>query len=317
MRTTIYIIGYEGDRWLPDCIATLRQASAGPVSLVLIDNYKNPCIPELDLDAFVDARVVKTPRRMGFADAHNFGVLEVPPKTETAVMLNQDTLSGEEWLDRCVACFEEDERLGALCPATRTYEWNGWDVAFLACAKKNDEFTTLENEGEARRGHYFEVPEVPAAAMMVRTSAMQNLGLFDPVFGSYYEDFDLCRRYGRAGWKVGICPSAKLAHYSGSVTSTPEAERRRTRLLLRNRLIQSMREAGPRRFGALARHLIGKVPRNLVRGMLRTPSSQPVSATLGAHWDFLKVVERMLSEKRDIRAWEAYLENVGWPRKTK
>ena len=309
--TTVYIIGYDGDRWLPDCVATLRKASTKRVSLVLIDNYKNPGLEQLDLNGF-DVRVVKTPRRMGFADAHNFGVVAAPPHTSTAVMLNQDTLSRPSWLDDCVRCFEDDPQLGALSPSIRTYDWQEWDAAFLTCASDSNQFDPQHLESDRDSKPYY-VPVITGAAMMVRTEAMIAHGLFDPIFGSYYEDYDFCRRLARNSWRNAICPTAFIGHFSGSATSTPEAEQRRKRLIQRNRVIEALRLASPNRSAALLRHLLTKLPRNLARGLMRTPSSQPVSVTMGAHWDLLRLLPRVLNTQRDEQAFDGYLKSIDWP----
>ena len=39
--------------------------------------------------------------------------------------------------------------------------------------------------------------------MLLRRACMLKIGGFDPVFGSYGEDADLCRRAQQAGWQVG------------------------------------------------------------------------------------------------------------------
>lgn len=318
MSMTVYIIGYDGDRWLPECLATLRGASRSRLDLVVIDNYRNPCLSGLDLSAF-RSRVIKTPRRMGFADAHNYGVIAAPPQTELAVMLNQDTRSHDGWLDECAACFSSDSQLGILSPMTRTYENENWDAAFLECAQAAGNFDEAISEPGARArfssGDFSSVPLVTGAAMMVRVRPMLKFGLFDPIFGSYYEDFDFCRRLVREGWKVGICPRAFIGHFSGSATTTPEAERKRMRLIVRNRIIEKIRQAGPRRGRAFLNHLVRHLPRNLARGVWGTTSSQPASVVLGGHWDLCPLLPRILSETRDWQAWRDYLDRAGWPDK--
>ena len=103
-------------------MATLRDALECRLALVLIDNYKNPRLAELGTSGF-DTRVVAA-----------------PPSTATAVMLNQDSLSRSRWIDDCVACFEQEPQLGTLSTISRTYNWQGWDPAFLTCANDGNGF---------------------------------------------------------------------------------------------------------------------------------------------------------------------------------
>ena len=190
MTATVYIIGWNGDRWLPACLENLDRASASRIHLVLIDNHNNPGIGALPLDRF-DTRVVKTARKMAFADAHNLGIVAAPPKTELVVLLNQDTKSTSGWIDRCADAFDADPGLGVVMPGLRTYGDDGWDVNFLSCARMNpDVGACLDgSSGEAVGGVHdqgcFTVPVVTGAAMMVRSAVLWRVGLFDPVFESY------------------------------------------------------------------------------------------------------------------------------------
>jgi GT2 family glycosyltransferase len=58
-----------------------------------------------------------------------------------------------------------------------------------------------------------EVGFVPAACMLVRTAAAQQVGYLDVAFDPWYsEDSDWCYRFRQAGWKVFILPAARVTH---------------------------------------------------------------------------------------------------------
>lgn len=311
---TIYIIGWNGDEWLPVCLENLHRASRQRLHLVIIDNYNNPGIEDLPLDRF-ETRVVKTPRKMGFADAHNFGIVAAPPEDGLVVLLNQDTKSGEGWIDQIAECFGKDQKLGAMMPGLRTYDGSGWDVNFLDCASENKELVRELGEvpNEKHSEALFELPVITAAAMVVRTELLKEIALFDPIFESYYEDIDYCRRIRAAGWKLGVCPAARVRHFVGSITTTPEAEMRRHIWVLRNRAIYGARLAGPKRLSFFCHHFFCDVPRRLLRGIMRTPSSQPLGAILMANGKLIKLLPRLLSENKDELLWEADLSAMNWP----
>ena len=303
---TVYVIGYKGDRWLPSCIASLRDASESKLDLVLIDNVENSCLQQLPLDSFA-TRVVSTPRPMGFADAHNFGIVAAPPRGEHVVLLNQDTRSQPGWLDAACACLETHPELGVLSPGLRTYDDDGWDPNFLDCVRLSG---VSERALDGQQGLQ-RADNVTGAAIVVRRSVLAEVGLFDPIFESYYEDYDFCQRARAAAWQVGYLPSARVQHFSGSATTTPAAVRRRTRQILRNRVITKLR-ASDSRLRALLAHLASELPRNLLRGLLRTPSSQPLSCTLRAHAQLLRLAPRLLSARADRSRWRAHLTAIGW-----
>ncbi len=57
---------------------------------------------------------------------------------------------------------------------------------------------------------------VSGACMLVRRSAFEQVGGFDPAYFMYVEDVDLCWRLGQAGWTVGYEPAGRVVHTVGA-----------------------------------------------------------------------------------------------------
>lgn len=60
-----------------------------------------------------------------------------------------------------------------------------------------------------------EVEFVIGACMMVRRSAIDEVGMFDENFFMYSEETDWCRRFRNAGWAVAFVPGAEVVHLNG------------------------------------------------------------------------------------------------------
>jgi GT2 family glycosyltransferase len=92
--------------------------------------------------------------------------------------------------------------VGAVSPIIRTYRDDGWDPSFLAFLSEEQkaalETSSVEDE-------VILTQKVPAPALLVRTVVLLQTGPFDPVYGSYYEDYDLCRRIRERGHRIGFC----------------------------------------------------------------------------------------------------------------
>lgn len=310
----IVIVAYHGDKWLPACVASLRESLGHRVRLMLVDNAGNTCIDKLDLTGF-DATVLRCPRPMGFAEANNFALVHGGMKSEFVCFLNQDTVSREDWLSACLGVMQENETVGAVMPLIENYDGTGWDEAFMTCARAAPLVYDCVRQGIAASFEdlpaFVEVPEITAAAMVARTEALRKAGPFDPIFGSYYEDYDLCRRVAAAGYKVGICTRGRVGHFGGSVTTDRKAHIRRARWLTRNRVIYAARWKWNNRPLGLLRYLAIDFPRNLLRSALGR-SNIPLQAYCLGHLDLIKLLPRLLSARNDRAHFEGYRRSIGF-----
>lgn len=311
MQPSVIIPAYFGDAWLPECLATLAQASRRRLHLILVDNHGNSCIDSLDLRAF-DAEILRCPRPMGFADANNFALLHASGIGDCVLFLNQDIRSTPGWLDACLDHMEADPAIAAISPVILDYDLATPETWFLECANRSVDFARALREG-ALAGSFFAVPLLPAAALLVSSNNLLAAGPFDPLYGSYYEDYDFCQRLARTGGVLGICGTARVGHYSGSASTSPEAEVRRSRNVLRNHVIYETRHGEAGRFANLMRHFVIEAPRQCLRALLRRPGAKPLRAVVSAQWSLLGILPRLASARRDASAWQDSLNELHWP----
>lgn len=315
-KHVVIIVAYKGDDWLPDCIRSLVESTIQKLDILLIDNAFNERLYQGSVGSHT-LHVVKTPKPMGFAEANNFALQYVTADTETVCFLNQDTISTRGWFDRCLESLNENDHFGAVSPMLRSYDGKGWDMTFVGILKKQPKFKEqwLNVEKGSHASHQ-KVQELPATAMIVKWPLLLKSGPFDPLFGSYYEDFDLCLRLRQCGATLTICPDAFVQHFSGSVSQSKEAQLRRARWVLRNRVIYRLRQGGASRMLPFLKHFVFAFPRHFIRACIGTESSKPVSAVIKAFWDLIQIMPRLLSERSDQQKWQSFLDESRWNRTT-
>lgn len=59
---------------------------------------------------------------------------------------------------------------------------------------------------------------VTGASMMIRATALREVGLFDSGFFLYFEEVELMARLARAGWSIRHEPSSRVCHIGGAAT---------------------------------------------------------------------------------------------------
>ena len=72
---------------------------------------------------------------------------------------------------------------------------------------------------DRRHKSLMRVEQPMGAVLMIRKSAFEQLGAFDPRFSLYMEEVDLCKRMKDKGWEIWYLPEAKFIHHAGGSTS--------------------------------------------------------------------------------------------------
>ena len=309
----IIVVAYEGDAWIPSCMESLQSSTKVNALVLLVDNKDNTKLKSEKLGTLT-VESFKTPHPMGFADANNFALMKVPPSVPYICFLNQDTISQKNWLEIGLQCLNQHPRIGGVSPMLKNYQGTGWDHDFQNSLRNQPGFdeSWLKDPSPKFSTTYHDVEEVPATAMIVRTDVIKQTGPFDPIFGSYYEDYDLCMRIRHLGYRLAFCHLSIIHHYSGSISQTKKARKRRSRWVIRNRTIHTIRKATDPRWKLLLQCMVLGALRQIIRAIMRTPSSAPLQSVLLAYLDLIQVLPRLISNKIDRNKWEDFLTSIRW-----
>ncbi len=249
----VAIVNYRTPNLTIDCLRSLqpeiRAAGAGRVRVEVADNASgDDSIPRIQSaiqeNGWSDwATVSPRERNGGFSYGNNAVIRPALASAEPPDylwLLNSDTIV----------------KPGAMKTLVDFLEGRP-DVGFAGCRLENRE-GTVENSafrfpsilGELENGARLGVlsrlleqwvvsPPAPksaapcdwasGASLMVRRSALEDIGLFDEGFFLYFEEVDLCLRARKAGWPCWYLPDAHVVHLAGQSSGVTgvEAARRR------------------------------------------------------------------------------------------
>ena len=309
----IIIVAYEGDDWIPNCLESLKTSTQVNALVLLVDNKDNTDLKSGTMGSLT-IHCFKTPQPMGFADANNFALMKVPSNVPNICFLNQDTISQKNWLEEALSCLKQNPEIGAVSPMLKNYQGTDWDHEFHNLLKSQPEFREdwLHSSSIPSKALFHIVDDIPATAMLIRTPVIKQTGPFDPIFGSYYEDFDLCMRVRRTGYNLSICSQSIIFHYSGSISQSPGARKRRSRWVIRNKTIHKIRNEPGSRLFSTCKHLVWGGLLQILRSILGTPSSSPIWSAILAYLDLIKVMPRLLSREIDKKEWHQFLQQIEW-----
>ena len=230
MDLTVSIINTNNRELLGGCLESIFTNSSGiSLEVYVIDNNSHDGSVEMVSSRFPQVKVIKNDRIDGFAANHN-KVLH-RSQGRYVCILNEDTLICPHAFERMIAFMDQHPDVGAIGPQILHKDGGGVQ---LECARK---FPTLFTEfcrntgltkllpksrifGGVLMGYWDhndtrEVDCLSGACMIVRTSAMKEIGLLDERFFMYSEDDDWLYRLKKGGWRVFFLHRAHILHYGG------------------------------------------------------------------------------------------------------
>jgi GT2 family glycosyltransferase len=195
-----------------------------------VDNLSTDGSVEYLSKRFPEVTFISNRENVGFARANNQAIRQ--SKGQYVLLLNPDTIVGEDTLARSVEFMESHPEAGGLgvymlnangtfAPESR----RGLPTPFVAFCKMSGlakRFPKSRLLGRYYMG-YLDVNEVneievmSGAYMMLRREALDKVGLLDEDFFMYGEDIDLSYRVLKGGYKNYFLP-VRMLHYKGEST---------------------------------------------------------------------------------------------------
>ena len=219
------VVSYNSATYLPDCVRSLR--SEGLTDVVVVDNASADGSVGVVRAADPTVTVVETGANLGFGSAANRGVAACAG--DYVLILNPDTVVEPGTVKALVEALDRDPGLamvgprlenldGSLYPSVRRFPdlMDAFGHAFLGLIWHGNPFTRryrmLDYDHDKASA---DVDWVGGACALVRRSAFDAVAGFDEAYFMYVEDVDLCWRLGRAGWRIGYEPGARVVHALG------------------------------------------------------------------------------------------------------
>jgi len=214
------------------CLAETERVVAGlepglATVLTLVDNGSTDGTVEAALRAHPTWRVLVLADNPGYGAALNRAFAASP--ADFYLALNSDVFLEPAALARLLVLLEREPRCGLAGPtllyADGTPQSSAKRLPDLGFALGEALWLYRLFPSRARRFYYADTPGVPevveavsGAAMLIRGEAFTRVGGFDEAFHMYFEETDLCRRLGTAGFTVRLDRGARAAHWFAAST---------------------------------------------------------------------------------------------------
>ena len=232
----VVIVTYHHPDLLEKTLSSLAFPEGLSFEIVLIDNGNEAATKGILEASGFPGRLISPGENLGFATANNQGIAAVEAKF--FLLLNDDVEMGEGGIAKMLARIEKDQAIGALgCRLLNPdgslqpscYGYPNFPKEFMKATgmkrffPKNNKalrkilsFLPLKSlagywEHDAER----EVESLKGACLLVRRSAIDQVGALDENWFMYGEEMEWCFRIRRAGFKVLFSPEAQALHHGG------------------------------------------------------------------------------------------------------
>ncbi len=214
----LIILNWNARPYLEECLASLFELDYDNFSVLLIDNASTDDSVAYVREAFPQVEVICNDRNLGYAGGNNVGLRRT--EAEITILLNPDVIVARDWLQNLVAAMRSDKGVG-VCgskmhyPGGRRIQHAG---GYITRPQAFPGHYGLNEEDEGQYNVPRDVDYVIGAALAVRRSVIEDIGLLDEGFFLFYDDADFCTRAWRAGYRVVYAPEAALIHVESPLT---------------------------------------------------------------------------------------------------
>jgi len=201
------------------------------VEIIVVDNASTDGSAEMVAREFPTVRLICNETNLGYARANNVGI--AASRGRYILLLNSDTVVPAAALAKLVAFMETHPEAAACSPQLVGVDGRPQPYAFgcdptpgyllrrglyrLLLRRPLHDWDTAKVQ---------EVDWVSGACLLVRRSAIDQIGLLDERFFMYFEDNDWCRRMRAAGWQIYYNPAIAITHIGGQgLVQNPAAQR--------------------------------------------------------------------------------------------
>jgi N-acetylglucosaminyl-diphospho-decaprenol L-rhamnosyltransferase len=219
----IVIASYQCRDHLRDCLTSLRKHTLRtPTHVFVVDNGSTDGTIEMIQRDFPEIELHVAEENLGFSKANNLAIRRGNGRYVLA--LNPDTRVIDSGLDALTRLMEEHPAIG-ICGCRLELEDGSFDhAAKRAFPTALGALAHFSGVGRRRqvpnRLAQYRAPEVESgpvdavngAFMLMRRSALDEVGLFDEGYWLYMEDLDLCYRFKEAGWVTWYDPTVTVVH---------------------------------------------------------------------------------------------------------
>lgn len=215
-KISIVLLNYNNYEDTFTCVESLQQVRYPNFDVIIVDNKStNGSLEKLYRLKSDNIQIVDSGKNGGFAFGNNIGIkIANEEGAEYVLLLNNDTIVTENFLDKLLECFLYEENVGiATCRIMYNSERDKVWYAGGTIDWNNLRAIHREINGDVYRSKGMENVEFSSGCcMMISRECLKKIGGLPEDYFMYYEDLDYCVKAKEAGYKIVYNPEGVIYH---------------------------------------------------------------------------------------------------------
>ena len=201
-KASVVVATYNGGRTLQNCLESLQRLNYPDYEVILVDDGSTDRTPEI-AKAFPSVRYIRQTNQ-GLSAARNAGIRAA--QGEIVAFTDDDCRADEDWLYYVIGDLVRGDFVGMgghnfLPPEDSC-------VAAAVVVSPGGPAHVMLTDQEAEH--------IPGCNMAFFKWALEDVGMFNPIYRKAGDDVDICWRLQQRNLKIGFSPAGFVWHYRRS-----------------------------------------------------------------------------------------------------
>lgn len=219
---SIVLVCWNNKAYLDPCLKSLYEGGLkASFDVIVVDNGSVDGSQQMLAEKYPQVKLIQNASNLGLGKASNQGIEATDGRY--VLLLNNDTLVNGPALDVLVEYLDQHPEAGATAGKLLNPD-GSFQSGFAPFSNLLEEFLIVSHvgallwRGYPSHGDSNEIKEtgwMSSACLLVRRTALDQVGLLDEGYFIYGDEADLQYRLNKAGWKVVFLPNSSIIHFGG------------------------------------------------------------------------------------------------------
>ena len=222
MDMSIVLVCWNNKAYLDPCLKSLYECGLkSSFDVVVVDNGSTDGSQQMLAEKSPDVKLIQNEGNIGLGKASNQGIEATNGRY--VLLLNNDTIVNGSSLDMLVEFLDSHPEAGAVGGKLLNPD-GSFQSGYGRFSTLIEEFLIATGLGGwikhgypsyGRSSQVEEVDWLSSACLLIRRSALDQVGMLDEEYFIYGDEVDLQYRLKEAGWKIYFLPTSTTIHYGG------------------------------------------------------------------------------------------------------